>query len=528
MNSDPKNSDVRFNQDFSQANCPDGSFIAFTRSESRAIGALAERAGRLLTRNQLLDAVSETGSEKNDRNIDFLINRIRRKLGDNPKEPRFIATRYGEGYVWVAKTGPVARDPGDVFLIVGPVQGANLLSDAPGFDQVVAEHFAKQLRGLLGPDQNVVVKADFGLDSGSAVAGHSLAVHLTFFRDGGKMECVVSAKSAHSNRILYVTRFDIAPFVRNGAALQAYAARIAPLLLAKAWQADTETGTDHVPLPVAMHEAGNKADNAQISWPQNDLRLRTLRAEHPDDPSIMLMYATHLHTKYVTRGRDLFYKGEDSCAVDEAEIEKLVLGSLDYAQSRPELAIIAAKLLYFVDRGYKSLALQLASDALPKCRSVASSLSIVGQLRGFVGDTDAAIESLTQAKHLSIKGSQHHIYVLVLLCQALMAAGRRRELAAVRSELYKASPLAAVFFEPLFSDPVSPSLRARGVALVLSRPRAVAVLKHLHYVSARLYEQPEHSENTLRTPINLFVRRFGSDVVPNEIKASISGLFEKT
>ena len=186
MNSDPKNSDVRFNQDFSQADCPDGSSIAFTRSESRAIGALAERAGRLLTRNQLLDAVSETGSEKNDRNIDFPINRIRRKHGDNPKEPRFIATRYGEGYVWVAKTGPVARDPGDVFLIVGPVQGANLLSDAPGFDQVVAEHFAKQLRGLLGPDQNVVVKADFGLDSGSAVAGHSLAVDLTFFAMVGK------------------------------------------------------------------------------------------------------------------------------------------------------------------------------------------------------------------------------------------------------------------------------------------------------------------------------------------------------
>ena len=111
MNADPKNSDVRLNQDFSQADCPDGSSIAFTRFESQAIGALAERAGRLLTRNQLLDAVSETGSEKNDCNIDFPINRIRRKHGDNPKEPRFIATRYGEGYVWAAKTGPVAREP---------------------------------------------------------------------------------------------------------------------------------------------------------------------------------------------------------------------------------------------------------------------------------------------------------------------------------------------------------------------------------------------------------------------------------
>ena len=181
------------------------------------------------------------------------------------------------------------------------------------------------------------------------------------------MECVVSAKSAHYNRIFYVTRFDIAAFVRNGAALQAYAARTAPLLLGKTWQADIETGTDHVPLPVAMLEAGNKADNAQISWPQNYLRLRTLRADYPDDPSIMLMDATHLHTRYITRGRDLLYKGEDTCAVDEAEIEQLVPGSLDYAQSRPEVAIMAAKLLYFVDRGYKSLALQLASDALPSC-----------------------------------------------------------------------------------------------------------------------------------------------------------------
>ena len=519
----PPRPDVEFSPTFAEAVRSDGSAIAFTRSEARALSAMAANAGRLLTRNQLLDAISEPGSEKNDRNVDFLINRIRKKLGDSAKDPKFIATRYGEGYIWVGKTS--VEDDSNAFVVIGPIRGIETLPPETNLPTEIAETLARQLRKLVRDDQGVTIKPDFSPEVTTKGAPATISIDLTFFKNAGVHECIVSARSIRTHRVHHVSRFDLKPEDLDAGWLNAQAERFAPLLLAKAWHQETVTATDQVPLAVAMHEALNAPDNGDISWPENDIRLRNLRREHPDDPHFKLLYATHLHTKYITKGRDLFYKGEDTCAEDEHEIEQLVLESLDHAQSRPELAVVAAKLLYFVDQGYKNLALEISEEASRNSTAVASTLTIVGQLRGFLGDTDAAVEYLTQAKRLNEEGTHNYLYVLVMLCQVLMAAGRREELAEARSELYRLSKVGAVFFEPIFSDPYTPSLRAKGVTLVLSRARARSILKHLHYVSARLYQTQEHRENALRTPVNLFVRRFGRDVATDEIKATYPGLF---
>lgn len=515
--------DIQFSPTYAEAVRADGSSVAFTRSEARALSTLAANAGRLFTRNQLLDAISEPGSEKNDRNIDFLINRLRKKLGDSAKDPNFIATRYGEGYVWVgeAKTTDVA----DAFLVIGPIRGGEILPFGSDLPHRIAKDLAHHLRGLVRQDQTVVIQPDFSPKAGAIGAMPTISVDLSFFKNAGQPECIVSARSVRTHRVHYVTRFNLPRAASDEDWLGREIARISPLLLAKAWREEAVSATDQVPLAVAMHEAVNHINSEDISWPENDARLRALRREHPDDPHIKLMYATHLHTNYVTRGRDLFLKGEDNCAADEAQIEELVLSSLDFTQTRPELAVVAAKLLYFVDQGYQNLALDLANEALQKSTAVGSTLSIVGQLKGFTGDTDSAVELLTQAKMLSEQGSHHYFYCLIMLCQALMAAGRRDELSVARSELYKATKIGSVFFEPIFSDPHAPSMRAKGVTFMLSRPRAKAILQQLHYISARLYQNPEHRENALRTPVNLFVRRFGRDVINDEIKATYPGLF---
>ena len=523
MTISPTRPDVQFSPTFSEAVRSDGSAIAFTRSEARALSAMAANAGRLFTRNQLLDAISEPGSEKNDRNIDFLINRIRKKLGDSAKEPNFIATRYGEGYIWVG-TAKTTEDI-DAYLVIGPIRGTEMLPANSTLPNQIAETFSRHLATLLRDDQPIAIKPDFSPHTTTNGAPATLSVDLSFFKNVGVNECIVSARSARTHRVHHVSRFNLGPDADNGAALTKQIEHIAPMLLAKAWREEAVSATDQLPLAVAMHEAINAADNADISWPENDTRLRALRTEHPDDPHLKLMYATHLHTKYITKGRDLFYKGEDTCREDEQEIEQLVLDSLDYTQERPELAVVAAKLLYFVDQGYKNLAVEICDEAMKNSTAVASTLTTVGQLRGFIGDTDAAVEHLTQAKSLSERGTHNYLYVLVMLCQALMAAGRREDLAEPRSELYKLSKVGAVFFEPIFSDPYTPSLRAKGVTLMLSRARARGVLQHLHYVSARLYQNQEHRENALRTPVNLFVRRFGRDVATDEIKATYPGLF---
>src|SRR2546427_3840527 len=82
----------------------DGRRQALTAYEFELLAALARAAGRVLSRRQLLDALKGTAYETFDRPIDDHISKRRGKLEANPKEPRYIKTVRGAGYV-------LARDP---------------------------------------------------------------------------------------------------------------------------------------------------------------------------------------------------------------------------------------------------------------------------------------------------------------------------------------------------------------------------------------------------------------------------------
>ncbi len=62
--------------------------------------ALAERAGRVLTRDQIMEAVRGRELEAFDRSIDVHMGRIRQAIEADPKNPRRILTVRGVGYVF--------------------------------------------------------------------------------------------------------------------------------------------------------------------------------------------------------------------------------------------------------------------------------------------------------------------------------------------------------------------------------------------------------------------------------------------
>ncbi|MDI1436803.1 MULTISPECIES: response regulator transcription factor [Polyangium] len=74
--------------------------LALTTYEFDLLHALAERAGRVLTREQLVDLVRGSADEAFDRSIDVHVSHLRKKLGDDPKNPRIIKTVRGIGYVF--------------------------------------------------------------------------------------------------------------------------------------------------------------------------------------------------------------------------------------------------------------------------------------------------------------------------------------------------------------------------------------------------------------------------------------------
>ena len=77
----------------------DGSEIQLTHVEFRILQTLLEADGRVLSRDQLLDAVwGAEQAEVLDRTVDVHIRRLRDKLGDDPDAPRWVATVRGAGY----------------------------------------------------------------------------------------------------------------------------------------------------------------------------------------------------------------------------------------------------------------------------------------------------------------------------------------------------------------------------------------------------------------------------------------------
>ena len=73
--------------------------VALTAVEFRLLAALLEAGGRVLSRDQLLDAVYGRGEVGVlDRTIDAHVRRLREKLGDDPDHPRYVATVRGVGY----------------------------------------------------------------------------------------------------------------------------------------------------------------------------------------------------------------------------------------------------------------------------------------------------------------------------------------------------------------------------------------------------------------------------------------------
>lgn len=75
--------------------------LTLTPVEFDLLASLARAKGRVKTREQLLDEIRERDYDVFDRSIDVHISALRRKLGDDPKEPHFIRTVRSAGYMMI-------------------------------------------------------------------------------------------------------------------------------------------------------------------------------------------------------------------------------------------------------------------------------------------------------------------------------------------------------------------------------------------------------------------------------------------
>jgi two-component system response regulator CpxR len=76
----------------------DGEALELTALEFAILVSLMKAKGRVKTREALIEEVSERRFDVFDRSIDVHISSLRKKLLDDPREPKFIRTVRGVGY----------------------------------------------------------------------------------------------------------------------------------------------------------------------------------------------------------------------------------------------------------------------------------------------------------------------------------------------------------------------------------------------------------------------------------------------
>ncbi len=80
--------------------CRGAEEVALTSGEINLLALLVQHPNHVLTRDQLIDLLKGYDRSPFDRSIDVRITRLRHKIEEDPKHPRYIRTIWGKGYLF--------------------------------------------------------------------------------------------------------------------------------------------------------------------------------------------------------------------------------------------------------------------------------------------------------------------------------------------------------------------------------------------------------------------------------------------
>ncbi|KRR28514.1 hypothetical protein CQ13_21260 [Bradyrhizobium retamae] len=283
-----KTQDLRFGDLILDETClfarRNGQTIQFTRNERALLLVLTRNPHRLMRRGRLLDEVASE-ADVSDRNIDFLVNRLRTKLGDNAKSPKYIATQYGEGYVWIATPSPAV--PIDAFLIIGPAFGPQ----GHPFSQQAAS-LVDQLRDMIaasvGVSHKVVVAENW---SPAATDRLRYFLQVSFLADNGQLDCAATLREMPSRRIAKAFRLQLD--ITDAASFTSEATRVSDGVIDAVLQAlaDASTGLGtpvDEPLETRLHKAASLLSVSNPWWLASGEQLGRDRKQDPLNADVAL------------------------------------------------------------------------------------------------------------------------------------------------------------------------------------------------------------------------------------------------
>lgn len=93
----------RFDRVARQLHTPEQVVVPLSAAEFRLLSAFVQHAGKVLSRDRLIELTRTPGVDVNGRSVDLAVSRLRGKLGDSPREPQLLRTVRNEGYLFTAQ-----------------------------------------------------------------------------------------------------------------------------------------------------------------------------------------------------------------------------------------------------------------------------------------------------------------------------------------------------------------------------------------------------------------------------------------
>ena len=501
----------------------DGETIQFTKNERALLLAFTRNPRRIMRRSRLLDEIASSESGSSDRNIDFLVNRLRIKLGDNAKSPMYIATQYGEGYVWIASAPPAdsiaaasSAAPVNAFLAILPALGP------------LEHRFSRQASSLIGQLRDMIAdgigagRKVFIAENGPPAATDRLhyLLQVNLHADSGRLNCAATLREMPSKRI--VKAFGLPLDIADATSFTSEAARVSNGVIGALRQAlaDTSTGLGtpiDAPPETRLQNATSLLSVSNAKWLASGEQLRVEREQNPSNADTALQWCLHLFARLVMTNPFNGASREERDRI-ESEIEATVLECLPAIEANPVLNLAAAKLLYFINRGHLELAEDLAERAFARTLDFAAALPILGQLRGTRGNFRDAVVFFDRGITMPDPPAGFVLHMRVLKCIALLAAGDRAALdaAAAVTDLGSDCPPEIALMIRLMIAPANRKLPAAlAQALAAFGPSgAVGVIEYVYFTGARQLTSEQARANLMRGLIAHVTGLYGAELVP--------------
>ncbi|MGB7756470.1 MAG: tetratricopeptide repeat protein [Salinisphaera sp.] len=409
------------------------------------------------------------------------------------------------------------------FIVVGPVHGLKFAEDLGEQGWAFTKALTQRTNRLTPSDRAVVLDANCPCHERFTGEPPRFTVDLSFVKTSAQhLDCVFRARPFDNPAPILAHRMRVAAEGDSIAAIEARAERLAAQVTDAIWAALQVGGPGPAssalgPLPVSLNAASEIMAVGCETWEDATRRLRQRLRENPEDHHARISLATTLHTQYVLAGTELLMTGDER-ADNDAEIDSLVKTAVPHLSPDGSDILTAAKLLYFANKDNRQQALSIVRDAIETTAALAAGFTVWAQLQMWEGELDRALRLYDQALELSDPGTSFHIYLLVLKSHAAMALDPRG--AAVVDELYTVKPPTrdelGLFLAPTARIDLSPQVDATMASM--TRARAQASLRFMHYVTARHFRRPAHRRNVMRRSVALLVRRFGSSIVPADVR----------